>query len=193
MKDDKYTSTDTITDNAKDKESKQLTSERDNIHKYFMDIAHVVKNRSTCVKRKVGSVIVKDKRIISTGYNNPSVGLPNCTSETCVLNEIGKCALSMHSEQNAIIQASPKDREGATMYVTCQPCANCQLAILNSGITRVVYDERHEPKFNFLKGTHVKIYQLEDIIKKEKIADEVRKTLSEIDLKEGRNHEHKRS
>ena len=68
--------------------------DRENIHSYFMRIAYTVASRSTCIKRKVGSVIVKDKKIISTGYNNPSVGLPNCTKETCILDKAGKCALS---------------------------------------------------------------------------------------------------
>ena len=139
-------------------------SKRDNIHKYFMDIANVVKTRSTCIKRKVGAVIVKNRKIISTGYNNPSKGLPNCTKEKCMLDNNGKCMLALHAEQNAIIQASPEERENAIMYVTCQPCKNCQLAILNSGITKVIYEEEHTPEKDFLTGTHVQCYKLSDVL-----------------------------
>ena len=143
--------------------------DRENIHSYFMRIAYTVASRSTCIKRKVGSIIVKDKKIISTGYNNPSVGLPNCTKETCVLDKAGKCVLGSHSEQNCILQASPEERKGATLYCTTQPCSKCQLIILNSGITHVIYDEEHPPEYDFFKNTHVKCQSLKEILKNDSI------------------------
>ena len=123
---------------------------RQDIHTYFMDIAYTVATRSTCTKRKVGAIIVKNKKIVSTGYNNPSHGLPNCDESECRLDDNGKCLLAVHAEINAIMQASPEEREGATMYVTCQPYDKCQLAILNSSIAEVIYAEKHKPKLNFL-------------------------------------------
>ena len=142
---------------------KQLDN-RENIHQYFMNIAHAVKTRSTCIKRKVGAIIVKNKKIISTGYNNPSTGLSNCNKDNCLLDNNHKCVRAIHSEVNAILQAPPDERIGATMYVTTQPCANCQLAILNSGITRVIYDEEHNPKFNWFENTHVQCNSLNEIL-----------------------------
>ena len=142
-----------------------MSSEREHIHKYFMDIAYKVASRSTCIKRKVGAIIVKDKRIVSTGYNNPSCGLPNCTKETCILDTNGKCRMALHAECSAIIQAHPIDRQNAIMYITCQPCANCQLAILNSGVKAVIYDEEHTPKFDFLKQANIPYMQIDEAIK----------------------------
>jgi dCMP deaminase len=117
-----------------------------------MKIAHIVASRSTCTKRKVGAVIVKDKHIVSTGYNNPSCGLENCDISGCQLNAEGKCIKAVHAEINALIQASAEEMKGATIYITCSPCSNCQLAIMNSGITRVVYDEYHQAKVDWIKG-----------------------------------------
>lgn len=140
---------------------------RENIHQYFMNIAKVVASRSTCIKRHVGTIIVKNKKIISCGYNNPSVGLPNCTTDTCILDGLQKCTKATHSEINALLQATPQDRENATLYCTCYPCSKCQLAILNSGVTTVIYDEKHHSEIDFFKGTHVQCYSLEEIIKLE--------------------------
>jgi dCMP deaminase len=125
---------------------------RESLDEYFMKIAHIVASRSTCIKRKVGAVIVKDKHIVSTGYNNPSCGLANCTAANCQLNSEGKCIKAVHAEINALIQASPEEMKDATIYITCSPCSNCQLAIMNSGITRVVYDEYHQAKVDWIKG-----------------------------------------
>ena len=125
---------------------------RESLDSYFMKIAHIVASRSTCTKRKVGAVIVKDKHIVSTGYNNPSCGLENCDVSGCQLNAEGKCIKAVHAEINALIQASAEEMRGATIYITCSPCSNCQLAIMNSGITRVCYDEYHQAKVDWIKG-----------------------------------------
>ena len=125
---------------------------RESLDEYFMKIAHIVASRSTCTKRKVGAVIVKDKHIVSTGYNNPSCGLENCDVSGCQLNSEGKCVKAVHAEINALIQASAEEMKDATIYITCSPCSNCQLAIMNSGITRVVYDEYHQAKIDWIKG-----------------------------------------
>ena len=107
---------------------------------YFMDIARQVAKRSTCPRAAVGSVIVKDRRILTTGYNGAPMGLPHCLEIGCLIVE-GHCLRALHAEQNAIIQAalhgvSVKD---GTVYVTHQPCLNCAKMIINAGIVRVVY------------------------------------------------------
>ena len=134
-----------------------------------MNIAYKVSERSTCTKRKVGSVIVKNKKIISCGYNEPSSGLPNYTPETCVLDKNGKCILGMaqHSEVNACLFADPKDREGATLFCTVQPCAACSSVIINSGIKRVIYDQVHPPQIDKLKEANIPSLQLLEAIKQD--------------------------
>lgn len=116
---------------------------------YFMQIAEIVKTRSTCLRRQVGAVIVKDHRIITTGYNGAPSGLRHCT-------EIGGCererlhipsgerhelCRALHAEQNAIIQAAKigVSTEGATIYITLQPCVICAKMLINAGITRIVH------------------------------------------------------
>ena len=119
---------------------------------YFMDIAHVVKTRSNCVRRNVAAVIVKDRRIISTGYNGAPRGVRNCDEGGCPRcasdapsgTALGDCICS-HAEENAITQAayhgiSTKD---ATIYVTLSPCLMCSKMIINAGIREVVYDEEY--------------------------------------------------
>ena len=116
---------------------------------YFMEIAEIVKSRSTCLRREVGAVIVRENRIITTGYN----GAPSST-EHC--SDTGKCqrtelnipsgqrhelCRALHAEQNAIIQASKigVSTDGATIYVTLQPCVICAKMIINAGIKKIVY------------------------------------------------------
>lgn len=116
---------------------------------YFMEIAEIVKTRSTCLRRQVGAVIVKENRIITTGYNGAPSGLKHCT-------EIGGCertrlnipsgqrhelCRALHAEQNAIIQAAKigVSTEGATIYITLQPCVICAKMLVNAGIKRIVF------------------------------------------------------
>lgn len=116
---------------------------------YFMEIAEIVKTRSTCLRRQVGAVIVKENRIITTGYNGAPSGLKHCT-------EIGGCerarlnipsgqrhelCRALHAEQNAIIQAAKigVSTEGATIYITLQPCVICAKMLINAGIKRIVF------------------------------------------------------
>ncbi len=116
---------------------------------YFMEIARIVALRSNCMKRKVAAVIVKDKRIISTGYNGTPRGVKNCNEGGCPRcnsladsgTALGECLCS-HAEENSIVQAayhgiSVKD---ATLYSTCSPCLICTKIIINAGIAKVVYN-----------------------------------------------------
>jgi len=119
---------------------------------YFMNIAKVVASRSNCIKRKVASIIVKDRRIISTGYNGTPRGTKNCNEGGCPRcmgmaesgKDLGECLCS-HGEENAITQAayhgiSVKD---STLYTTFSPCLICTKMIINSGIKEVVYNEEY--------------------------------------------------
>lgn len=116
---------------------------------YFMDIAKVVSSRSNCMKRKVAAVIVRDKRIISTGYNGTPRGTRNCNEGGCPRcnnmaasgTGLDECLCS-HGEENAIVQASYHgvSLQDATIYSTFAPCLMCCKMIINSGIKEVVYN-----------------------------------------------------
>ena len=107
---------------------------------YFMGITFEVARRSTCNRAQVGAIIVRDKRILTTGYNGSPTGLPHCTDVGCLMVG-GHCVRTLHAEQNAIIQAALHgvSTDGATIYVTHQPCLICAKMIINAGIRRVVY------------------------------------------------------
>ncbi len=114
----------------------------------FMQVARVISNRSTCLRRKVGAVLVKDKHIIATGYNGAPTGLPHCTQ--CLREELKvpsgerhEICRAVHAEQNVIIQAAlhGRDTKGAEIYVTCFPCVICAKILVNAGIRRVVYED----------------------------------------------------
>ena len=115
---------------------------------YFMNITKEVAKRSTCNRLDVGAVIVKDKRILSTGYVGSPKGLPHCIEVGCLirktLDENGKekenCIRTVHAEQNAVVQAALHgvSTEGSTIYITDEPCPICTKIIINAGINRVV-------------------------------------------------------
>ena len=126
---------------------------------YYLDLAEAALERSTCLRRKWGAVIVKDDEIISTGYNGAPRGRKNCTDiGTCIREELNiprgeryELCRSVHAEQNAIISASRKDMIGATLYEVgidaktgdyvenSMPCAMCKRFIINSGITKMIF------------------------------------------------------
>ena len=107
---------------------------------YFMSIALQVAKRSTCDRAHVGAVIVRDRRILTTGYNGSPSGLPHCDDVGHLLVE-GHCVRTIHAEQNAIVQAGylGVSVRGGILYVTHQPCLTCAKLIINAGIRRVVY------------------------------------------------------
>ncbi|MEJ5362391.1 MAG: cytidine/deoxycytidylate deaminase family protein [Spirochaetota bacterium] len=116
---------------------------------YFMMIAHDVSTRATCIRRKVGAVIVKDKRILSTGYNGVPTGITHCTPETCLRNiynvpsgQRHELCRGLHAEQNAIIQAAfhGVSIAGAIIYVTHQPCSICTKMLINAGIKKFIFE-----------------------------------------------------
>ena len=107
---------------------------------YFIEITLDVAKRATCLRAQVGAVIVKDKRILTTGYNGAPKGLPHCLEVGCEIVD-GHCVRTLHAEQNAIIQAALHgvSLEGGTIYTTHQPCHTCAKMIINAGIAHVVY------------------------------------------------------
>jgi dCMP deaminase len=117
---------------------------------YFMNLAGLVAERSTCLRRSVGAVLVKDKRIIATGYNGAPAGLPHCKEREggCIRQAMNipsgerhELCYAVHAEQNAIIQAAALGIpiEGATLYCTTQPCIICTKLLINAGVKRIVF------------------------------------------------------
>jgi len=117
---------------------------------YFMAIADHVADRATCVRRSVGAVLVKDKRILATGYNGVPTGLAHCDEVGCIREQRGipsgtqhELCRGIHAEQNVVIQAARHGIaiDGATAYCTHQPCALCAKILINAGVVAIVYRE----------------------------------------------------
>ena len=115
---------------------------------YFMEMAHVVSKRSTCIRRKVGAILVKDKHILSTGYNGAPKGLKHCSEEGCLRVDLNvpsgerhELCRGLHAEQNAIIQAAVFgiSIKNSVLYCTNTPCVVCVKMLINSGVTEIVY------------------------------------------------------
>ena len=117
-------------------------SERVGWHTYFMNIARQAATRSTCDRKHVGCVIVRDKTILSTGYNGSVRGMPHCDDVGHVM-ENDHCVATVHAEANAIIQAAKNGVriEGAELYTTASPCWSCFKLIANAGIRTIYYGE----------------------------------------------------
>jgi dCMP deaminase len=115
---------------------------RKNWDEYFMEIAKVVASRATCDRKHVGAVLVRDRTILSTGYNGSIRGLPHC-DEAGHMMENGHCVATIHAEANAIIQAAKNGVgiDGSTIYTTASPCWPCFKLIANSGCKRIVFGE----------------------------------------------------
>lgn len=122
---------------------------------YFMEIARLVASRSTCLRRQVGAVMVKDKNILATGYNGTPSGIRHCSEVGCLRQEMNvpsgerhELCRGLHAEQNAIIQAAKHgvNIDGATLYCTHSPCIICSKMLINSGVKRIVcYDGYPDP------------------------------------------------
>jgi dCMP deaminase len=125
---------------------------------YFMNIAQVVATRSTCPRKYVGAVIVRNRTILSTGYNGSIRGMPHCSDVGHMMEE-GHCVATIHAEANAIIQAARNGVtiEGADVYVTASPCWNCFKQIANAGVRRIVYGEFYRDSRIFDVASHIGI------------------------------------
>jgi dCMP deaminase len=142
---------------------------------YFMAMAYLAASRSTCLRRKVGAVIVRDKRLLATGYNGPPKGLAHCDVTGCIRSEMDvprgerhELCRGLHAEQNAIIQAAVHgiSVKGATIYVTNHPCVVCAKMIINSEIEEIVYAEGYPDRLSELmlieSGMSVRRYALKN-------------------------------
>lgn len=115
---------------------------------YFMEMVEIVKKRSTCIRRNVGAIIVRDNQIIASGYNGAPRGVKHCTQVGCLRDELNipsgerhELCRATHAEQNAIVQAALHgvSVQNATIYITDSPCILCSKMIINAGIKRIVY------------------------------------------------------
>ncbi len=124
---------------------------------YFMEIAELISKRSTCLRRKVGAVIVKDKRILSTGYNGAPSGIKHCSETGCLREKLKvpsgerhELCRGLHAEQNAIIQAAYHGVEikNSILYCTNLPCIICTKMLINAGITKIYYKDGYPDKLS---------------------------------------------
>ena len=118
--------------------------------KYFIEITRLVATRSTCLRRGVGALLVKDRNILATGYNGAPSGISHCSKTGCLRERLNvpsgerhELCRGLHAEQNAIIQAARHgvNIDGATLYCTTMPCVICTKMLINAGIKRVVFDD----------------------------------------------------
>ena len=114
----------------------------------FTDIIKVLAQRSTCSTRRVGALLAKDNRIISTGYNGPPKGAPHCDEVGCQKDKEGACIRTVHAEANVIAFAAKHGivSEGSTLYTTMAPCFTCAKLIINAGIVAVYYVREYRLK-----------------------------------------------
>ncbi len=134
----------------KTKKKEKIHPQRPSWDEYFIDITHLVAKRSTCLRRRVGAILVKDKKILATGYNGAPSRLEHCLDIGCHREKLKipsgerhELCRGLHAEQNAIIQAAYHGVEirGATLYCTNHPCIICSKMIINSGIEKIIYEE----------------------------------------------------
>ena len=146
------------------------TKERPGWDEYFMSIAHLVASRSTCLRRQVGAILVKDKRMLVSGYNGVPKGIRHCREVGCLREKMGipsgerhEICRGLHAEQNAIIQGAVfgVHIEGAILYATHQPCILCAKMLINAGIKTIVYSGGYpdELSLNMLKEAGVTLRQ----------------------------------
>lgn len=142
----------------------------------FMELTELVGTWASCFRRKVGAIIVKDKRVLTTGYNGAPAGISSCVERGECLREKmnipsgtrAETCYAAHAEQNAIIQAARygANIDGATLYCTHQPCVICAKMIINAGIRRVVYKEGYPDEFSIelFKEAGTEIIKYEEMI-----------------------------
>lgn len=153
--------------------------ERPSWDEYFMEMAEVAQKRSTCLRRKVGAVIVKDKRIMATGYNGVPTGIAHCEERGCLREQMKvpsgqrhELCRGLHAEQNAIIQAAHLGQSiaGGTLYCTNQPCVICAKMIINAGIKRIVIKDGYPDELaeEMLAEAGLKVELISELLAAEK-------------------------
>ncbi len=150
---------------------------RPNWDNYFIEVAYLVSQRSTCLRRQVGAVLVKDKRILATGYNGAPQGLAHCDQTGCLREKLKvpsgqkhEICRGLHAEQNVLLQAALHgvSVKGSTLYVTCAPCSICAKMIVNAGIKEIVFvdDYPDQMALDFLKEAKIKLRRIKRLKKK---------------------------
>jgi dCMP deaminase len=150
----------------------KIKHKRPSWDEYFLEMAKLVAKRSTCLRRCVGAVLVKDKRILATGYNGAPRGLKHCDEKGCLRDRLKipsgerhELCRALHAEQNALIQASLYgiSTQGSTVYATCQPCVICAKMLINAGIKEIVIADGYPDKMalEFLRQAKIKIRNLD--------------------------------
>lgn len=138
---------------------------------YFLNITYLVAQRSTCLRRQVGAIAVKDKRILATGYNGAPSGVPHCLDIGCLRDQLGipsgqrhEICRALHAEQNVIIQAATHslDISGADLYCTTRPCSLCAKMLINCGIQHIYYVEDYPDELadTLLKEANIPLIKL---------------------------------
>lgn len=124
----------------------QTTHKRPSWDEYFLQLSDLVSTRATCLRLKVGAVLVKDKKIISTGYNGAPKNVPDCLEVGCLIRD-EHCVRTVHAEVNAVAQAASHgiSVQGATLYANWLPCYQCAKVLINAGMERVVYRRMYRP------------------------------------------------
>jgi dCMP deaminase len=142
-------------------------SARTSWDEYFMEIAQKVASRATCDRKHVGALLVRDRIILSTGYNGSIRGMPHC-DEVGHLMENGHCVATVHAEANAVLQAARTGVriEGASLYTTASPCWPCFKLVANAGIVRIVYGEFYrDPRiFDVAARLRIELVSLEQAV-----------------------------
>lgn len=147
---------------------KQKKLQRPSWDQYFIDIARLVSKRSTCLRRKVGAIIVKDRRILATGYNGTPSKIKHCSETSCIREKLRipsgerhELCRGLHAEQNVLLQAALYgiSVKNSVLYCTNQPCVICAKMLINAGIDEVVISDGYPDKMarDFLKEAKIKI------------------------------------
>jgi dCMP deaminase len=138
-------------------------------HQYFMNLASVAAERSSCLSRQVGTAIIQDKRVIALGYNGVPSGVEHCKACDRVSGvDLWSCR-ALHSEENAIISCAIYgiSTKGGILYTTLQPCYHCAKMILQAGITEVIYKDNYsgdQKGIEFLRNNHILVFKLSELM-----------------------------
>jgi len=147
---------------------KKTLERRPSWDEYFLEVAGLVSKRATCLRRQVGAVLVKDKKILSTGYNGAPSGLEHCFEIGCLRKKLNipsgqrhELCRGLHAEQNVILQAALHgiSTKGSTLYITNQPCLICAKMLINAGIKEIVILDGYPDSLarDFLKQAKIKV------------------------------------
>ena len=144
-------------------------------NEYFMEMAELASNRATCLRRQVGAVLVKDKKILATGYNGAPKGITHCNKVGCLREKMNvpsgerhEICRGVHAEQNLVAQAAYHgvETKGSTVYCTHQPCIICTKILINAGIKKVYYKNGYKDEFarELLKESNLKLIKVDNSI-----------------------------